>query len=467
MTSNQVQVRLIDRVHSPLYPTGASSIRYISKALLDQALDSRQPAMPGEQPWPIDFNKAIELMPHNPHHETCIRTKRDSTLGLGFENEFDKTKRMGVLDPEGAVSQLSSMDPNEISRAEEVLSPLVDTTVQELLNDVGEDFENTGNGYIEVVRDQSGRIVSLWHLPACHVFVVVEKNSNVHRHYLYRGVQGGDKRFARFGDRDGMIARLGLSEAQAETVSEVIHFRATTARSKFYGIPNWLSAVPAIELMQMIHQQQFDFFLNRGVPEFMALFIGQKLDKGTWDKVEEGIRNTIGMGNQHKTMALNITDPDMRVQIEKLALEGKTENSFKELSESMTMEIVSAHRVPPLLAGVQIPGKLGAVNELPNALIAFQTLHVNQVQKMFQDTLANTLGMDLGLSRDDFTFRKITDQFNLQGLDTLSRMRETAAEAQQSRRDMEDGVKKDALPEEVGASLGRMLMAAQRVSKSA
>lgn len=464
------RITIVERNSMPLYPTGFNSIREIRKAIFDAGFDSRQRARIGEQQHPIDFGKAIELMPHNAHHETCIRTKRDATVGLGFVTEFDKVMEQGKLDPEAGVERAKGMDRGEPSKPEEVLNPLCDTTLQDLLNDVGEDYENTGNGYIEVVRE-NGAIVSLWHCPTTQVHVFVEDGGSVNRHFKFVGVDGSDRRFARFGDLDNFLTRdnggKGLTIEQKEQVSELIHFRSPTARSRWYGLPNWLSAVPSIELVQMLHQQQFDFFLNRGVPEFMALFLGTQIDKDTWETIENGVKATIGSGNAHKTMALNITDPQMRVQIEKLALEGKTENSFKELSEASAMEIVTAHRVPPLLAGIQIPGKLGAVNELPNALIAFQTLHVDQQQKLFQDTLGSTLGEDpsIPLTRSDFTFRKITDQFNLQGLDTMSRMRESAVQAAEQNRDLDEGVKKAAVdPEEIGRSLGRLLLAAQAVA---
>lgn len=427
--SDDVQIVKLVRDQSQLYLKPTT----VLKALLDPALNTRQGSSEGEKEHPINMQAAIELMHHNPHHETCINTKRDAIVGLGFRNEYDRQKAKMKDDP---MATPPSGDPDEIGRAYEVLSPLCDTTLQDLLNDTAEDYENTGNGYWEVVRN-NGQIVSLWHLPAPQIWVKVE-DSMVNRHYVYRSEDGTTKYFARFGDLEGFLSRPIGQNLVPEQVSEIIHFRKGTSRSRYYGLPTWLSAVPMIELGQMVNQQQFDFFKNRGVPEFMAFFIGQQMNKDAWNRVTDAMKANIGSGNAHKSIALNITDPNMRVQVEKLALDGQQSNSFQELNDVVAMAIVTAHRVPPLLAGIQIPGKLGAVNELPNALLAFQTLYVDQQQKVFTETLAKTVGAEFGLTWEDLTFRKITDKFDLQKVDTMARMRTPAAEGN---RDLAEGLR--------------------------
>lgn len=484
MSEKENPVIRVVQESTPLFATGENSITFLKKALFLSEQDSRQGLVTGEQQTPVDFDAAIRLLGANAHHGTCIMTTRDAIVGLGFQTEYDKQKRKiaqtSPPPPKPAPAPTAAnpkptppppdpipvptADENDPSHAEDVLTPLCDTTLQDLMNVVGEDYAVTGNGYIEVVRaapSQNAPIVALWHLPAPSLRVVVE-DSGVHRHFRHYPLAGvgAERRFARFGDLDGFLARSAGLVSDPKKVSEVIHFKKSTCRSPYYGMPHWIPCVPAIELKQMIHQQQFDFFKNRGVPEFIMTFLGNQIPAATWKTIEESIRATIGEGNQHKSIALNINDPTMQVQVHKLAIEGKTENSFQELNDVCAMEIVTAHRVPPLLAGIQIPGKLGAVNELPNAILAFQTLTVEQDQKVFTDTLGATLGNKelnggLPLERQDFLLRKITDRFNLQGMDTMSRMREPAAAA--GGRDLGAGVKKEEQTlEEIGRTLGRL-----------
>src|SRR5688572_17559149 len=71
------------------------------KAGLDASkeMSSRQGRVPGRREHPIDFAKASALQLTNTTHQTCIKTKRDSTVGLGFETDADKKKKQSKLDP--------------------------------------------------------------------------------------------------------------------------------------------------------------------------------------------------------------------------------------------------------------------------------------------------------------------------------------------------------------------------------
>ena len=175
---------------------------------------------------------------------------------------------------------------------------------------------------------------------------------------------------------------------------------------------------------------------------------GGKVDKKDWAKIEESIKATIGIGNQHKTMALNLTDPDLEIQVERLAMEGTGDSTMlRDMSETLALNIVSAHGVPPLLAGILIPGKLGATNELPNALQAFQALVTGPMQKTFEKILGVTLGNPrfnggLGLNPKSFELKRILDEIDLGVMDTTARMRQTVPEAQAEGRDLRAGLRK-------------------------
>jgi capsid portal protein len=452
--------------HRPLL-YGEFSVSLLKSALLDANANSSQEWQQGERVHPIDFQAADKLLQASTFHETCINAKKTAIVGLGFRNEYDKQMLAWKRDPQ---RELPGGDPDEPSKAYQTLEPLVDGSVLGLLQGTAEDFCTKGNAYWEIVRDGEagdGKILGIWPIPPQCLTVKVEGSKSNEWHYLYRFEHGKQRIFARFGDKANLLARLskmGTEAVKPKEVSEVVHFRVPTARNRYYGMPDYLSAVPAMELSQMIHQQQFDFFNNRGVPEFMLFFLGQTLPTDTWKKIEEAIKANIGQGNQHKSLAINIGDPNMKVQLEKLAVEGKTENSFQELANVLAAEIVSAHRVPPLLAGLIVPGKIGATNELPNALLAFQTLYVDQQQQLFSETIASTIGEELGLTYADLLLRKVTDRFDLDKVDTMSRMKDPMASPEGASRDLGEGVKKadDLSPKQIGEMLARIWTAVQK-----
>lgn len=419
-------VAFLDRRGHLLYPrpgTNVALLTQLMKADTDIVAPSNQGVPIGRKPHPFDFDAARTFKINNVQHSTCIQAGKQALVGLGFKSDETETK----------------------------LDPLCEISLQDVLGDAAEDFLDTGNGYIEVVRADDDKITGLHHLPANDVDIYVE-NENYDRHFRIRTGIGtgssviGGRVFARFGERAALTTRM--KDLNQKKVSEVIHFRQSTNMNRWYGYPRWLAATASIELMQALHQFSFDFFVNRGVPEFILFIKGGKVDPKTWKQIEESIRATIGMGNQHKTMALNLDDPNLDIQVEKLALEGTGDSTMlRDMSETLSLNIVSAHGLPPLLGGILIPGKLGATNELPNALQAYQALVIGPWQKTFEKTLGVTLGNStfnggLGLNPKSFELKRVLDEIDLGTMDTVSRMRETVPEAKAKGRDLSAGLKK-------------------------
>lgn len=436
----------------PLFPSlEGGLVANLAKSDLPQILrkadnpdvGSNQQSGLGVVPHPFDFQVACELVRYNEHHSACINAKVRSQVGLGHPTNPDKI--------------------------DDILNPVCESTWQETIMDVAEDFHSTGNGFIEVVR-RGNDIAGIFHVRAPSVFPVFEGGRD--RHFIVNNNDpqlgtGLAVRMASFGDKNAFIQRAkegfpSSSIAQAagtgifsqidtsdpDKISEIIHFRRPTSLSKWYGFPNWLGALAGIELIQMIMQHNFDFFLNRGVPEFLLFLLGAKLDEKDMDKITDSIKANIGLGNSHKSAAINLDVPidNFKVQLEKLMADnGLNDDAFATFRENLAMGIVSAHGVPPLLAGIQIPGKLGATNELPNALMAFQVLQNGPDQRLFTQKLAATLGnpeySNLGLTREDFKFKPVTEEINIAEMDTVARMRQSPAQATAEGRDLNQGVK--------------------------
>ena len=397
------------------------------------------------QPHPYNMENVKNLTDANEYHGTCISIKSSSTVGIGFKTHKKKTDPLTGVESE---SPLPGTKDNR-SKAEIKLDEFTDDTFQAILNMMCQDFWSIGNGYIEVVRDKDNdNIAGIYHIAGERVFVVTEEDGEFHYEVTGGDVTSGGltpKVYARFGDKKDLMTRLG-DNAPEEEIAELIHFKNHSSKSKWYGYADWLAAVPSIELNQMFTQYLFDFFLNRGVPEFMLFIIGQKLPKEDWKRIEDSLLAQIGMTNTHKSAAFNFPNGEIQIVLERLGMDQDKANTFKDDSEATALKIVTSHKTPPLLAGIQISGKLGATNELPNALMAFQILTIGPAQKGITTTLDNTLGSsqsngNLGLKAGDFQFKTITDELNLDMMNTMSGMRQTLPEAQNEGRNLNDGFK--------------------------
>jgi len=444
--SETTQTTQVKKIVGPATPdlfsnNSAKTLREsFAKGSGNSAVPSSQPEQKGTRiEHPFDFNAVGQFKNANPYHSTCIETKVAATTGINFHDAKEKV-------PQEDGSYLWKKKESKVSKKTRGMcnGPFISE-----LNATCEDFWNVSVGYLEIVRESAGGpVTGIHHLPARRVWKFLESDGvNFHWEIDAEG-HGTTQRFASFGDSVAFIDRnkqaLRLGDGTGR-VSEVICFRQPSSQSKHYSIPDWVSAVQPIELIQCMLQYKFDFFQNRGVPEFMLFITGQQIDEETWESIENALKANMGLGNSHKTVAINLSNPEVNIQIEKLAMDNKLEDEINASSDPLAQMIVSAHRVPPLLAGIQIPGKLGATNELPNALMAFQKLVIDSAQTIFQETLGLTLGDTgdgiRGLSMEDFAFSSILDEFDLNKMDTMSRMRTPAVSAASEGRDLDEGVR--------------------------
>lgn len=418
------------------------------RGLSKDAAKSNLYVSPMRKPHPFDMKAVTNFKNVNSHHSRCIEAKVACTVGLGHVDE-------SVYD---------------------VLNPLsTDDDWHSIQVRAGEDFSQSGNGYIEAVREDpdgdNSPISGLHFMQGPEVRVWIE-DQEYHTHYDVISNEGGsEQRFAKFGDLAAARARLGDKNMR----SELIRIPRPSSLSRWYGFPDWLSAVSSVEIVAMLDQHVFDYFLNRCVPEFILFVLGKKVGDPDWTRLNSIFKKHIGQGASRKSSAFNFDDPAIKVQLEKLGVSEKSDTMFIDFNDALAYRIVTAHGVPPLLAGIQVPGKLGATNEFPNALMAFQALVVGQIQRLWENRLDMTLGnpeKNGGLkfkkvrgrpssqvARGTFNYKQPVEEImtallasvgqqtgesaapGANPMDTVSRMRTNAPVAAANGRDLNGGVK--------------------------
>jgi hypothetical protein len=378
---------LIARSNRSLAPDDADRYKR-SVAIIKELTDRRGASLQNPTPGgiglmiehPFNMTDAANLKLYNEHHSTCVKIKRRSLVGLGLKDrKFRRT--LNPLCRLGTAGNFYG-----------------------LMDLVAADFVETGNGYIEVVREgPNGKILGLHHCPSRDVKIIVE-DQQVLLYELHGGLLPGRRPpegqehvqiMCAFGQSDDALALPGSRFVRLldGRVSEMIHFKAHSNISRYYGVPDWLPVVAAVELIAATRQHVFDFFNNRGVPALLMFlqggFVGPKLFKA----ISTEMQNNVGGGNAWKSSLFHLPDELTKVTLQQLSPQN-TENGtfFKDMQETLATVVVSAHSVPPALAGIQIPGKLGSVNDLPNSLVSFQTLEVGPVQNQIEEVLWETLG---------------------------------------------------------------------------
>lgn len=343
----------------------------------------------------------------NQTHATCLQAKRESSVGMGHRDQ----------------------------EIHDVLDPLCRYGWQDALDSAGDDFVGEGEGFLEIVWDEGRTLVQgINFLDGADVHVVVEQeNESEQIHYQVTGRTMTRETVAmaawgdllglrqRYGDAGGFIradligTRQGAIAAPAGgriVNSEVIHFRMPNPRDPYSGYPDWVAATPAIELMQCMIRHEFDFHFNRGVPELIYEVIGN-IKRADWDEIRRVFAAQVGLGNSQKTAAFNYPGgPESIATKVHMLGDPRSQDFFSEKTDTLAMMIATAHGIPPMLANVILPGKIGASNEGPNALLLFQKRKLGQIQRLFSRVLAATLGSGVPLAQPEGAPKKLTrEQF--------------------------------------------------------
>lgn len=272
------------------------------------------------------------------------------------------------------------------------------------------DREAIGNGYLEVTRTLGGQPAILRHVPGEEVAILkgrrgyVQTTASAERRYFKRwgdpvpmdaltGLRADEVaglrrvRHAAAEDRLGFMRHLverrwatresilkGSAEWDTWTESllrsaedelangippqrlatELLHFRRQVAGSKDYGIPRWLSAVPAVSGHYAAAMYNYYFFENDACPSTLIVVRGSLKKGSTIDSIEKRFRAGRGKEQHGRVMVVEV-DPAFEmtgkssnggIDVHPLGLAHNQDANFRQYSIRAEAEISEAFGVP-------------------------------------------------------------------------------------------------------------------------
>lgn len=306
---------------------------------------------------PLSLSYILEL---NVYHLRCVQTKAKDTAGLGF-------------DVTGKVEE----DKNNAETIRETLANL-----PHVLNDTFYkacvDYETIGYACIEIIREDhkvDGELADLVHIPSIYVRVHSEGNK-------YLQMIGSQKRwFKKAGYPFDIHCETGdkfnLGELdEKERATELIFWANYVPRSVYYGVPDIIPALGAIQGDISRRDYNIAFFENYGIPAY-AVYITGNYDPG--DLVDKnGAPDATGktqmeweierhfndaVQNPNSVLILSIPtandEGEVKVTFQPLSVETK-ESSFRLYRQDNRDEVLASHGVPPYRLGIVETGNLGS-----------------------------------------------------------------------------------------------------------
>lgn len=298
---------------------------------------------------PYDLETLAGLYDQSSIHYAAINARVMNTVGLGYEfTETLKAKRR---------IERAQGDPAKLERVRRQMQDLkeeldeqfddlnLEETIIETLVRVWQDVLAIGNGYLEIGRNNSGKIGYIGHIPGTMVrvrrnrdgFVQISRSNKIQA-VFFRNFQDTETEDPINGD---------------PRPNELIHFKIYSPNHTYYGIPSAVSAAAAIVGDKFAKEYNIDYFENKAIPRYAIILKGAKISQRSKQELVNYFRNEV-KGRNHGTLIIPIPasiGADSDIKFEKLEA-GVQDASFDKYRKSNRDEILVANRVPAPKVGV-------------------------------------------------------------------------------------------------------------------
>lgn len=329
-------------------------------------------------------------------NHAAIDAKVENIVGLGYDFEIsDRTMlRLESSDNSEAVARAR----NRIERAKIELKDWLeslnkDDSFTNVMMKFWTDVESTGNGYLEVGRTVNGEIGYLGHIPSTTMRV--------------RRLRDGYVQI--IGNKVVYFRNFGAKNPNPITAdprpNEILHYKAYSPLNTFYGVPDIMSAITALQGDQLASQYNIDYFGNKAVPRYVVTLKGAKLSSDAEDKLFRFLQTSL-KGQSHRTLYIPLPgDSDTnKVEFKMEPIEnGVQEASFNEYRVRNRDDILVAHQVPLSKIGG------GDASSIASALAQDRTFK-EQVARPAQKNLEKMINKMVQEKTDvlNFKFKELT-----------------------------------------------------------
>jgi PBSX family phage portal protein len=289
---------------------------------------------------PYNQDYLAKLYEKSAPHYSAINAKVSNIVGLGFDFvESNKTKnKLDDMEDKEAAAKFRKKLQREKNNLIELLDEMHDEdTFGEILSKVWKDYEATGNGYIEIGREEAtGAIGYIGHVPSTTIRVRRQRDGFV------QIISNKAVFFRNFGKDDPNPV------SNDQNPNELIHLKKYAPSSTYYGVPDIVAATEAVAGNKFAADFNLDYFENKAVPRHVIILkgatINPNLAKNILEFFETGLK-----GRNHRSLFIPLpADQDgkkVELKIEPVEA-GVQDSSFNNYRKANLGEILMAHRVP-------------------------------------------------------------------------------------------------------------------------
>ena len=298
---------------------------------------------------PYDLDTLAELYDSSAIHNAAINARVMNTVGLGYSFPETLKSRRRLEKAQGNAERLARVRKAIQDARQDLETKFEDfneeETFIETMTRVWLDVLTTGNGYLEIGRNNSGQIGYIGHIPATLM--------RVRRH------RDGYVQIAKSNKIQAVFFKNFQDTEMEDPINsdpnpnEVIHFKTYSPNNTYYGIPSSVSAAAAIVGDKFAKEYNIDYFENKAIPRYAIIVKGAKLSQRSKQELVNYFRQEV-KGRNHGTLIVPLPASlggDSDIKFEKLEA-GIQDASFDKYRKSNRDEILVANRVPAPKVGV-------------------------------------------------------------------------------------------------------------------
>lgn len=178
----------------------------------------------------------------------------------------------------------------------------------------------------------------------------------------------------------------GFSEKWSDVPTQIIYVKEYRPQCEFYALPDYIASVNWIELdyeisnfhLQSVHQgftPSMIINFNQGVPT-------EEEQRRLYKKIQA---KYAGSDNGSKVFITFSEGGDSKPDFIPITLNDSDER-FLMLEEHIMANLTMGHRIPSIIAGVSVEGKLGSTDEIIEQELLFQNQVISAKQELIERT---------------------------------------------------------------------------------
>jgi len=313
---------------------------------------------------PYQFTTLERMYTENNSLQPCIEAMVTNVDGTGYsiDTTNDESKDTHQNDIEALEGFFKEPWPGQSF-----------TTIRKALR---EDYEVTGNAYLEVLRNPKGDVVAFRNIDAKTMRMVrldhpvtvireVYRNGarvplqiRIRERRFAQKINGVNTFFKEFGSTRTLDFKTGSWGDNTEyPATEVLQFTANKDVNTPYGVPRWISQTPSVVGSRRAEEHNLSFFESGGIPPIMVFVQGGTLAKEGAEAIRQQLyskgdhKHTASVIEAHSTGGSLDSSNNVRVTVERFGSERQKDSMFEGYDERCESRIRRSFRLPPIFVG--------------------------------------------------------------------------------------------------------------------